>query len=149
MQPESGNEQKPTTMELHKMPMADLLQALYEVREDYRAFLEEVNGVAPWDWSEEQKKINLNLLAWENELYAAYDARRIEESEANEKTIEQMTDDELQEALCHVDQERKFFLREQWRVMMSEEDEEHLASMDRYAQAIVDEQMRRVRKETR
>lgn len=125
------------------MPVAELLQALNEAREHYYAFLDETKGVPPWEWSEEQEKIHHNLETLLNELQDAYDAWQMKEQEAEEKTIQEMTDEELQQALCHVDSERKFFLREQWRVNMSREDEEHLASMDRYAQAIVDEQVRR------
>ena len=122
--------------ELQELPHIQILHSITIVEQEISSFKDEHDGI---ELSAQETLTLQSMEAWLVAIKEEWEKR------LNYKppTIEEMTDEELEEAHWEVDDDRKYFCRRLRGQEWTEEDNETYENMNAYAQKLMDEKIRR------
>lgn len=132
----NANLTKEELEEVKELPHIYILEFMKQVKEDISSFKEEHDGK---ELSDEETLALQSMEAWLRAYEKEWDSR----INYTPPTIEEMTDEELEEAHWEVDDDRKYFCRRLRGQEWTEEDNETYENMNAYAQKLMDEKIRR------
>lgn len=135
----NANLAKEDLEEVRELPHIRIIKSKETVEEEIADFLEKHQGK---ELRPHEKFLLETMKAW----LTAYEEEWQRRINYKPPTIEEMTDQELQEAHWEVDDDRKYFCRERRGKTWTKEDEETYENMNAYAQKLMDEKIRRRQK---